>query len=86
MPGQDRPFSVRISFVGREPREPAETICFISDSVEKRLREQRVHLGISQEALAEDLSVSVRSIRQWEQDQAVPQEIGEELFSTAQKS
>lgn len=42
------------------------------------LREQRLQGGISQEALAEMLGVSVRSIRRWEQDRAIPQEIARE--------
>jgi len=39
------------------------------------LREQRLHRGLSQEALAEALDVSARSVRRWEQDQAIPQEV-----------
>lgn len=38
-----------------------------------RLRQERLRRHLSQEALAEALGISPRSIRRWEQDQAVPQ-------------
>jgi tetratricopeptide (TPR) repeat protein len=44
-------------------------------SLGQRLRRHRLHLGLSQEALAEAIGASARSIRRWEQDQAVPQEV-----------
>lgn len=43
------------------------------ESLGQRLYRQRLLLGLSQEALAEELGVSARSIRRWEQDQAIPQ-------------
>jgi tetratricopeptide (TPR) repeat protein/DNA-binding XRE family transcriptional regulator len=39
---------------------------------------QRLSLGLSQEALAEAIGVSARSIRRWEQDQAIPQALARE--------
>ncbi|GHO62727.1 hypothetical protein KSC_016190 [Ktedonobacter sp. SOSP1-52] len=39
----------------------------------KRLRQERLRLHLSQEALAEALAISARSIRRWEQGQALPQ-------------
>ena len=39
------------------------------------LRQQRLKLGFSQEALAEAIGVSARSIARWEMDQAIPQEL-----------
>ncbi|MBA2286452.1 MAG: helix-turn-helix transcriptional regulator [Ktedonobacteraceae bacterium] len=47
-------------------------------SLGQRLRLQRLHRGISQEALAEALNVSARSIRRWEQDQSTPQAVARE--------
>ncbi|GHO46872.1 FxSxx-COOH system tetratricopeptide repeat protein [Ktedonospora formicarum] len=38
-----------------------------------RLREERLRRHLSQEALAEALALSARSIRRWEQGQAIPQ-------------
>ncbi|EFH82614.1 FxSxx-COOH system tetratricopeptide repeat protein [Ktedonobacter racemifer] len=38
-----------------------------------RLRQERLRLHLSQEALAEALAISARSIRRWEQGQALPQ-------------
>ncbi|GHO97453.1 hypothetical protein KSF_075010 [Reticulibacter mediterranei] len=38
-----------------------------------RVRQQRLRLHLSQEALAEALGISARSIRRWEQEQAIPQ-------------
>lgn len=40
--------------------------------VGKRLRQERLRRQLSQEALAEILDISPRSIRRWEQDQATP--------------
>src|SRR5690349_11882286 len=39
----------------------------------ERLRQERLRLHLSQEALAEALALGVRSIRRWEQGQALPQ-------------
>ncbi|GHO47488.1 helix-turn-helix domain-containing protein [Ktedonospora formicarum] len=39
----------------------------------KRLRQERLHRHLSQEALAEALALSARSIRRWERGQAFPQ-------------
>ncbi|WP_236039120.1 helix-turn-helix transcriptional regulator [Ktedonobacter robiniae] len=39
----------------------------------KRLRQERLRLHLSQEALAEALAISARSVRRWEQGQALPQ-------------
>lgn len=39
----------------------------------QRLRQERRRLYLSQEALAEALSTSPKSINRWEQDQAMPQ-------------
>lgn len=47
-------------------------------SLGQRLRRHRLRLGLSQEALAEAIRVSVRSIRRWEQDLAIPQEVSRE--------
>ena len=47
-------------------------------SLGEHLRWHRLRLGLSQEALAESLNVSARSIRRWEQDQAIPQEVARE--------
>jgi tetratricopeptide (TPR) repeat protein/DNA-binding XRE family transcriptional regulator len=44
-------------------------------SLGQRLRWHRLRMGLSQEALAEVLGVSARSIRRWEQDLAIPQEV-----------
>jgi transcriptional regulator with XRE-family HTH domain len=44
-------------------------------SLEKRLRCHRLSLGLSQEALAEAIGASARSIGRWEQDLAIPQEL-----------
>ena len=44
-------------------------------SLGQRLRWHRLRLGLSQEALAEALEVSARSIRRWEQNLAIPQEV-----------
>ncbi|GHO64614.1 tetratricopeptide repeat protein [Ktedonobacter sp. SOSP1-52] len=38
-----------------------------------RLRQERLRLHLSQEALAEALAISARSVRRWEQGQALPQ-------------
>ena len=46
------------------------------------LRWHRLHLGLSQEALAEALGVSARSVRRWEQDLAIPQEIARQRLCT----
>lgn len=43
-------------------------------SLGERLRRHRIHLGISQEALAEAIGASERSVRRWEQGIAIPQE------------
>lgn len=40
--------------------------------VGQRLRQERLRRHLSQEALAEALDISTRSIRRWEQDQALP--------------
>ncbi len=45
------------------------------ESLGQRLRWHRLRMGLSQEALAEVLGVSARSIRRWEQDLAIPQEV-----------
>lgn len=47
-------------------------------SLGQYLRQRRLHRGLSQEVLAEAIGVSARSIRRWEQDQAVPQEVARE--------
>lgn len=47
-------------------------------SLGEYLRQQRLKLCLSQEALAEALGVSARSVRRWEQDQAIPQEVARE--------
>src|SRR5207245_5701709 len=41
-------------------------------SVGKRLRQERLRLRLSQEELAEELGVTVRSIGRWERGQALP--------------
>jgi tetratricopeptide (TPR) repeat protein len=41
----------------------------------ERLRRHRLRLGLSQEALAEAIGASARSIGRWEQDLAIPQEL-----------
>lgn len=43
-------------------------------SLGERLRSHRLRLGLSQEALAEAIGASARSIRRWEQDLVIPQE------------
>src|SRR4051812_41695388 len=54
-------------------------------SLGELLRWHRLRLGLSQEALAEAIGASARSIGRWEQDLAIPQEIFRErlgqLFS-----
>jgi tetratricopeptide (TPR) repeat protein len=42
-------------------------------SIGRVLRERRLSLGLSQEALAEAAGVSARSVNRWEQDAALPQ-------------
>jgi len=46
-----------------------------------RLRQHRMRLGLSQEALAEEVGVSARSIRRWEQDLALPQGFARERLA-----
>ncbi len=41
-------------------------------SLGKRLQQERQRYNFSQEALAEALGTTARSIRRWEQDQAIP--------------
>ena len=53
------------------------------ESPGQRLRRQRLKLGLTQEALAEALGVSARSISRWEQDQAIPQEVVRQRLRTA---
>jgi len=42
-------------------------------SLGQALRKHHLHLGLSQEALAEAIGILARSIRRWELDQAIPQ-------------
>lgn len=49
----------------------------------KRLREQRVILGLSQEKLAEQIDVHVNTIRRWEQDKQVPDATNLSLLAKA---
>ena len=45
------------------------------------LRQHRLRLGLSQEALAEEVGVSARSIRRWELNLALPQEIARQRLA-----
>ena len=53
-----------------------------SHTLGERLRGYRVHHGLSQEALAEAIETSTRSVRRWEQDLAIPHAISRERLCT----
>jgi len=52
----------------------SEKRLFLKVAFGKRLAQARTRLQLSQEALAEVVGTSARSIRRWESDQAIPQE------------
>ncbi|GHO50522.1 FxSxx-COOH system tetratricopeptide repeat protein [Ktedonospora formicarum] len=50
-------------------------------SIGQHIRWHRLHQGLSQEAFAEAIGTSTRSLRRWEQDLTIPQQIWRERLS-----
>ncbi|MBO0782893.1 MAG: helix-turn-helix domain-containing protein, partial [Ktedonobacteraceae bacterium] len=64
-----------------KPQEPQRPSLASLKSPGERIRWHRLRLGLSQEALAEVIGVSTRSLRRWEQDLVVPQRIWRERLA-----
>ncbi|HLZ63345.1 MAG TPA: tetratricopeptide repeat protein [Ktedonosporobacter sp.] len=68
----------------KQEEQPASP-SLLPASLGQRLRRHRIRLALSQEALADAIGASVRSVRRWEQDLAIPHEVSRarlcQLFS-----
>ena len=63
----------------QEERRYSPPVSF--ESVGQCILWHRLHLGLSQEALAEEIGASARSLRRWERDLVVPQKIWRERLA-----